>query len=68
MPATQRGQARRLPSGRWQLRYYDADGERRNGGTFPSKTSALDHYRDRYRAAPTAKPEPRPKLTFAELG
>ena len=24
MPATQRGHARRLPSGKWQLRYYDA--------------------------------------------
>jgi hypothetical protein len=66
MPATQRGQARRLPSRRWQLRYYDADGERQNGGVFPSKTAALDHYRD------TIEPRlngivPTRELTFAEL-
>ena len=67
MPATQRGQARRLPSGRWQLRYYDGDGERRNGGTFPSKTSALDHYRTVIEPRLCGQPEPRPKLTFAEL-
>jgi integrase len=46
MPATQRGHARRLPSSKWQLRYYDTDGERQTGGTFPSKSAALDHYRD----------------------
>jgi integrase len=46
MPATQRGHARRLPSGKWQLRYYDADGKRRSGGVFPTKSAALDHYRD----------------------
>jgi integrase len=46
MPATQRGHARRLPSGKWQLRYYDVEGERKTGGVFPSKTAALDHYRD----------------------
>jgi site-specific recombinase XerD len=45
MPATQRGHARKLPSGKWQLRYYDADGNRRTGGSFPTKTAALDHYR-----------------------
>jgi hypothetical protein len=26
VPATQRGQAYRLSSGKWGLRYYDADG------------------------------------------
>jgi hypothetical protein len=46
MPATQRGHVRRLPSGRWQLRYYDADGKRQTGGAFLSRTAALDHYRD----------------------
>jgi integrase len=45
MPATQRGHARRLPSDKWQLRYYDADGARRTGSSFPSKSAALDHYR-----------------------
>src|SRR5262245_65095383 len=46
MPATQRGHARKLPSGKWQLRFYDADGNRQTGGTFPSKSSAMQHYRD----------------------
>src|SRR5262245_16672549 len=46
MPATQRGHVRRLPSGRWQLRYYDANGARKTGGSFPSKSAALDHFRD----------------------
>jgi integrase len=46
MPAIQRGHARRLPSGRWQLRYYDADGNRCTGGVFPSKSAAMKHYRD----------------------
>jgi integrase len=45
MPPVQRGHARRLPSGRWQLRYYDQDGERRTGGAFATKSAALDHYR-----------------------
>jgi integrase len=46
MPAIQRGHARRLPSGKWQLRYYDAGGNRKTGGTFKSKTAAMQHYRD----------------------
>jgi integrase len=46
MPAIQRGHARKLPSGKWQLRYYDADGTRKTGGTFPSKSAAMQHYRE----------------------
>lgn len=46
MPAEARGHVRKLPSGRWQLRYYDRDGGHRSGGAFPSKTEALNHYRD----------------------
>ncbi len=66
MPATQRGHARRLPSGKWQLRYYGADGNRRTGGAFPSKTAALDHYR--HVIEPTLNgSSPRAELTFAEL-
>jgi integrase len=64
MPATQRGHARRLPSGKWQLRYYDAVGNRKTGGAFPSKTAALDHYRDVI--APRLHDEgPNRDLTFA---
>jgi integrase len=46
MPAEARGHARRLASGKWQLRYYDRAGTRRTGGAFDSKTEALNHYRD----------------------
>lgn len=40
MPAEARGQARRLPSGRWQLRWYTGRGderERHSGGVFNTK-------------------------------
>jgi hypothetical protein len=67
MPATQRGHARRLPSGKWQLRYYDAEGERRTGGSFPSKSAAFQHYRDVIEPRLNGEPEPNPKLTLAEL-
>jgi hypothetical protein len=46
MPSTQRGQAYKLGSGRWGLRYYDADGVRRRKSPFPSKSAALAHYRE----------------------
>jgi hypothetical protein len=32
MPPLQRGSARKLASGRYQLRYYDETGKRRTGG------------------------------------
>jgi hypothetical protein len=46
MPSVQRGSVRRLPSGKVQLRYYDAAGKRRTGGIFPTKSAAFRHYRD----------------------
>ena len=46
MPAEARGHVRKLPSGKWQLRWYDRDGRRCSGGAFASKTEALNHYRD----------------------
>jgi integrase len=45
MPAEQRGSLRRLPSGKVQLRYYDAEGNRQTGGVFPTRTAAFNHYR-----------------------
>jgi integrase len=45
MPPTQRGQAYKLSSGKWGLRYYDADGNRQRKSPFPSKSVALAHYR-----------------------
>jgi integrase len=46
MPATQRGQAYRLAPNKWGLRYYDENGNRLRKSPFPTKTAALDHYRD----------------------
>lgn len=65
MPAEARPRARRLPSGRWQLRY-TVDGQTRSGGAFQSKTDALNHYRD------VVEPElrgalPRRDLTLRDL-
>jgi len=66
MPADSRGHVRRLPSGKWQLRYYDADGVRRSGGIFPTRTAAFAYFRT------TVEPclngdKPTPELTLAEL-
>lgn len=64
MPAFQRGSLRRLPSGKVQLRYYDADGERQTGGVFDTRSAAFKHYRD------VVEPQLRgetPELTLAEL-
>src|SRR4029453_9803252 len=66
MPATQRGHARRLPSGKRQLRYYDAEGERKTGGVFASKSAALDHYRDTIVPGGSRDRSSDPE-TFAEL-
>jgi integrase len=46
MPAMQRGSVRKLPSGKVQLRYYDAAGERQSGGVFETRSAAFKHYRE----------------------
>jgi integrase len=46
MPADAREQIRQLPSGKWQLRYYDCNGVRHSGGAFPWKSAARAHYRN----------------------
>lgn len=56
MPPTQRGQAYRLAPNRWGLRYYDVDGKRQRKSPFPSKSAALQHYRDH--VEPTLLGEP----------
>jgi integrase len=66
MPATQRGHARKLPSGKWQLRYYDAKGVRHTGGTFASKSAAMQHYRDVIEPRLSGT-ETLPELTLTEL-
>jgi integrase len=66
MPAIQRGHARKRQSGKWQLRYYDADGTRKTGGTFPSKSAAMQHYRDAIEPRLNGT-EPVPEFTLSEL-
>ena len=65
MPAIQRGHARKLPSGKWQLRYYEPDGARKTCGTFPSKSAAMQHYRDAIEPRLNGT-EPIPELTLSE--
>ncbi len=65
MPATQRGQFDRLPSGRWRLRWY-ADGARRSK-TFPSKSAAARHYRDVIEPQLSGEAVPMPALNLAEF-
>jgi integrase len=70
MPAIQRGQAYPLGPRRWGLRYYDENGVRRRKSPFPSKSAALEHYRNmiepRLRGEPEP-PEPEPERTFGEF-
>ena len=67
MPAEARGHVRKLPSGRWQLRYYDRKGEHLSGGAFLTKTEALNHYRDVIEPELSGRPAARRDLTFSEL-
>jgi hypothetical protein len=56
MPADRKEQIRQLPSGRFQLRYYDRQGVRHSGGVFPSKSAARAHYRAVIEPELTGKP------------
>jgi integrase len=67
MPSTQRGQAYKLRSGRWGLRYYDAQGARQRKSPFPSKSAALAYYRDVVELGLRGEPSAKPDLTFAEF-
>lgn len=67
MPPTQRGEAYKLSSGRWGLRYYDSDGARRRASPFASKSAALAHYRQVIEPQLRGDPKPPPELTLAEL-
>src|SRR5215211_2851948 len=67
MPPIQRGQAYRLGPNKWGLRYYDAAGERRRKSPFPSKSAALQHYRDVIEPQLRGEPAARAELTLAEF-
>lgn len=66
MPADAREQVRKLPSGKWQLRYYDKDGNRHSGGSHPTQSAARRHYREVVapKLAGTVSIEP---ITLSEL-
>jgi integrase len=68
MPAIQRGQPYKLKSGKgWGLRFYDEDGVRRRKSPFPSKSAAVDHYRDVIEPRLRGESVPAPELTLDEF-
>jgi hypothetical protein len=67
MPAEARGHVRKLPSGKWQLRYYDAKGGRRSGGAFSTKSEAWAHFRDVVEPEVRGRPGARRDITLTEL-
>jgi integrase len=68
MPAEQRGEAYRLGKGRYGLRYRDNDGNRvRTREKFPSRTAALNHYRDVIAPMLRGDTPARRDLTLAEF-
>jgi hypothetical protein len=67
MPPTQRGQAYKLGPGKWGLRYYDQAGVRRRKSPFPTKSAALQHYREHIEPVLLGQPAPLPELTVAEF-
>jgi hypothetical protein len=67
MPAEARPRARKLPSGKWQLRYKDAADGYRSGGVHESKTAALNHYRDVIEPSLHGRPTARRDLTLQGL-
>jgi hypothetical protein len=67
MPAIQRGQAYRLGANRWGLRFYDKDAKRQRVSPFPSKSAALQHFRNIIEPQLRGEPAPVPDLTLAEF-
>ena len=70
MPADQRGSARKLPSGLWQLRYFVGEGKERkrlSGGVFKTETAAHRHFRDVIEPELNGRPVARRDLTLSEL-
>jgi integrase len=67
MPAEARGHVRKLPSGKWQLRYYDSKGGRHSGGAFPTKSEAWKHYHDVVEPDLQGRPAARRDITLTAL-
>jgi len=58
---------RKLASGRYQLRYYDREGERHTGGSFATRSAAFAHYRDVVEPQQRGETPSLPDLTLAEF-
>src|SRR5215216_6081790 len=67
MPPIQRGSAYKLGAGKWGLRYYDANGERRRKSPFPTKSAALQHYRHHVEPQLRGEPAARHDVTLSEF-
>jgi len=67
MPAEARGHVRKLPSGKWQLPWYDRKGVRHSGGAFPTKSEAWAHYRNAVEPELNGRPAARRDLTLSQL-
>lgn len=67
MPAERREQIRRLPSGKWQLRFYDRQGVRHSGGAFTSQSAARAHYRNVIEPQLSGRRPARRDVTLDEL-
>ena len=67
MPAVQRGHAYRVGTRRWGLRYRDQEGKRRRVSPFPTRSAALDHYRDVILPKLRGETAPLPDLTLSEF-
>lgn len=67
MPADAREQIRQLPSGKYQLRFYDKNGVRHSGGAFSSRCAARQHYRQVIEPELNGRPVARRDLTYSDL-
>ena len=62
-----RGHVRKLPSGKFQLRFYDSKGVRHSGGAFDTKAAAWKHYDEAVKPELDGRPFARRHLTLADL-
>jgi hypothetical protein len=67
MPPTQRGQAYKLGPGSGACATTTRHGVRRRKSPFPTKSAALQHYREHIEPVLLGEPAPLPELTLAEF-
>ena len=67
MPAEARPRVRKLPSGKWQLRFKAADGSYKSGVAHDSKTAAFNYYNEHIGPDLEGKPQARRDVTLQQL-